>query len=219
MIPSRGDEELWYNKSTVHCTQHVPYVSCTIIILQLNPTMSNSVISKLLAISNRIGFPLDLPNPNLPLQMQKATSCWVFVNFRDQIITPRNLMPTSLSRTPTTSNYFSIPLRVRAGFYCITVTVSCGWNCILHAVTTDLLGIHYGSLIWLMKHSDHILNIILLWSGSWFASLNLFGCDVVETALHEGRVGRLMLTLSLLCSHSPNLGEHVYKVGKWELVV
>ena len=170
--------------------------------------MSNSVISKLLAISNRIGFPLDLPNPNLPLRMQKATSCWVFVNFRDQIITPRNLMPTSLSRTPATLNYFSIPLRVRDGgvllysSYCIMwleLYLTCRFAC-------DSLWKPHLANEALWSYTEY--NLVVEWILICFIESVWMTCDVVETALHEGRVGRLMLTLSLLCSHSPNLGEH-----------
>ena len=49
---------------------------------------------------------------DLLLQKQKATSCWYLLILGSNYYS-KNLTPTSLSRTPTISNYFSIPLRVR----------------------------------------------------------------------------------------------------------
>ena len=60
---------------------------------------------------------------DLPLRMQKATSCryWFVSNFRDETISPEIWYQPGewLSRTPAISNYFSIPWEFEmAGFFC-----------------------------------------------------------------------------------------------------
>ena len=110
-----------------------------------NPLYVELGYLELPAISNRIGFPLDLPlfHPSLysglsrtprylelyygwrntgPQKAEKCAGAFTVTKATSQTDwtcrceckgDSRNLTPTSLNRTPATSNYFSIPLRVR----------------------------------------------------------------------------------------------------------